>query len=89
MIQNPHLALITTTFLKQIIGPLSCPLKTIFNQIVEKGVFPNLLKIAKVIPLFKKGDNKLFTNYRPISLLPAVSKLYEKIMADQIKKLLQ
>ena len=76
---------ISTAFFKQIIHQLSRPLMLIFNQIIEKGVFPKQLKIAKVIPLYKKDDKTAFTNYRPISLLPAVSKLYEKILASQIK----
>ena len=47
-------------------------------------VFPSQLKIAKVIPTFEKGDNKIFNNYRPISLLPALSKVVEKVICSQI-----
>ena len=47
-------------------------------------VFPSQLKIAKVIPTFKKDDNKIFNNYRPISLLPALSKVVEKVICSQI-----
>ena len=46
------------------------PLKMIINQMLNIGLFPDSLKISKVIPLFKKDNEKLFLNYRPISLLP-------------------
>ena len=45
------------------------------NQCLETGIFPDKLKIAKVIPLFKKGDPEQIDNYRPISILPAISKI--------------
>ena len=41
-------------------------------------------KVAKVMPLYKKDDNKLFGNYRPISLLSSISKVFEKIVFDQL-----
>ena len=46
------------------------PLRYIFNLSIKKDIFPDQLKIAEVIPLFKKGDNALMDNYRPISVLP-------------------
>ena len=47
---------------------------------MERGVFPQLLKNAKVIPVHK-GDSKMITsNYRPISLLPIFGKMFEKII---------
>ena len=54
-----------------IIKPL---ITLIINEVLNTGIFPDNLKIAKVVPLYKKGDFGLFTNYRPISLLPSVSK---------------
>ena len=50
------------------------PITVIVNQCLETGIFPDKLKIAKVIPLFKKGDSEQIDNYRPISILPAISK---------------
>ncbi len=47
-------------------------------------MFPDKLKIAKVIPIYKKDNKTCFTNYRPISLLPAVSKIFEKTIFTQI-----
>ena len=51
---------------------------------LNTGIFPDNLKIAKVIPLFKKGDDKILSNYRPISLLSSISKVFEKIIYNQI-----
>ena len=47
---------------------------------LESGIFPDKLKIARVIPLFKAGDPANISNYRPISVLPFFSKMLERIM---------
>ena len=62
------------------------PLETIINiYSLSAGVFPESLKIAKVIPVFKADDPTLFSNYRPISIiLPAFSKLFEKVMYNRL-----
>ena len=60
------------------------PLTLIVNQMLSTGIFPDYLKTAKVIPLFKKGKKELFDNYRPISLLPSLSKIFEKVISNQI-----
>ena len=56
----------------------------VINQTLLTGIFPNKLKIAKVIPLFKKGDKSIIENYRPISILPSISKVFEKIIFNQL-----
>ena len=66
--------------IKRIKTSLTKPLSKIMIQILNSGIFPEKLKIAKVIPIYKKDDNKLFNNYRPISLLPVISKIVEKCM---------
>ena len=47
---------------------------------MENGIFPDSLKIAKVTPVYKSGDNSSLSNYRPISVLPCFSKMLERIM---------
>ena len=71
-------------FIKRIKISLTKPLSIIINQILNSGIFPEKLKIAKVIPIHKKDDNKLFNNYRPISLLPVMSKIVEKCIYKQL-----
>ena len=65
--------------------------KQIINQIVrpfvvsfQTGVIPDKMKIAKVVPLFKSGEKNVFTNYRPISLLPQFSKILEKLYNERM-----
>ncbi len=48
----------------------------IITQMLNTGNFPEKLKIAKIIPVYKKEDDTLITNYRPISLLPTISKIF-------------
>lgn len=75
---------ISTRLLKHIKTDLLQPLCFIFNQSISTGIFPDSLKIAKVSPIFKKGDSSSLDNYRPISLLPACSKVLEKILHNQL-----
>ena len=54
----------------------------IFNLSFFTGIVPDQLKLAKVIPIYKSGDSDLCNNYRPISVLPVFSKLFERIIHD-------
>ena len=72
--------------LKYLFPALSKPLCLIINQSLLTGIYPDKLKIAKVIPLFKKDDTLLMDNYRPISLLPSISKLFEKVVSNQVSE---
>jgi len=56
----------------------------LFNLSVVHGIFPECLKTSRVIPVFKRGDKTSMNNYRPISTLPIMSKLFEKLMKKQL-----
>ena len=75
---------ISNKLLKLIKNELKTPLTLIINQMITTGIFPQSFKISKIIPLYKKGDHSLLTNYRPISLLPTISKVFERIIYDQM-----
>ncbi|XP_013867620.1 RNA-directed DNA polymerase from mobile element jockey [Austrofundulus limnaeus] len=72
--------------LKKVIEGISKPLTYISNLSFQTGTFPNKMKIAKVVPLFKTGNKHLFTNYRPVSLLPQFSKILEKLFNKRLDK---
>ena len=71
---------------KHVIAPI---LSKLFNQCIELGIYPSTLKIAKVIPLFKDGDKTCASNYRPISILPHFSKIFEKLLQLDLIKFLK
>lgn len=60
------------------------PLTHILNLSITQGFFPDSMKIAKIIPVFKSGDAMTITNYRPISVLPLFSKILEKLMYNRL-----
>ena len=75
---------LSSSLLKQIIHPIASPLAHIFNLSISSGVCPKLLKIAKVTPIYKKDDPQQISNYRPISILPSISKILEKIIHNRL-----
>ena len=75
---------ISNKLLKSIKDEIGKPLTIIINQSLRTGIFPDALKIAKVKPLYKKGDNFCLNNYRPISLLPTISNFFERVMFTQL-----
>ena len=77
---------ISNKLIKLAKGVLTQPLTLISNQILRTrtGIFPKELKISRVKPLFKSGDPLQFNNYRPVSFLPSLSKIFEHVIFDQI-----
>ena len=79
---------ISTRLLKLISHCISRPLTKLINLSFSEGVFPSVLKTATVTPIFKKGDPLDRSNYRPISVLPLISKVFEKCMSNRLSKFL-
>ena len=79
---------IPTKLLKLSIDSILLPITHIVNRSFSTGIFPNQLKVAKVLPIHKSSNPNELTNYRPISLLPAFSKLLEKIMFNKVMSFL-
>ncbi|OWF47171.1 RNA-directed DNA polymerase from transposon BS [Mizuhopecten yessoensis] len=70
--------------LKNVCHTICKPLELLFNISLSAGVYPKLWKLAKVMPLFKKGDRHSPLNYRPISLLSTVGKVFERVIFKHI-----
>lgn len=72
--------------LKTVLNVILIPLTKLLNQCIKLGEFPDSLKVASVTPIYKGGDRGDPLNYRPISILPVVSKVLEKILTKQINE---
>ena len=79
----------STSLSIQFSGALIDPLVSIINMSLNEGIFPNLLKEARVCPTYKKGEVTKCENYRPISLLSNISKLVERVMYNRLEEFLK
>ena len=75
---------ISNKLLKLIKNEISKPITLIVNLCLTTGIFPTAFKIAKVKPIYKKGNKSDLNNYRPISLLPTISKIFERVIHTQL-----
>jgi hypothetical protein len=66
--------------LKETRNTICVPLSIIFNRAIQENVYPELWKDSNVMPLFKKGDKNIVSNYRPISLISCVGKVMERVI---------
>ena len=71
---------ISIVLLKSLGESVCKPLSELINMSLIQGIVPDAMKIAKVIPIYKAKNKELFTNYRPISLLPVISKILERVV---------
>ena len=55
-----------------------------FNKVFENGKFPNCLKLANITPVFKKGPSTNKNNFRPVSILPVFTKIFERLLCRQL-----
>ena len=74
--------------LKPVASQMSVHITKIFNLSVDTCTFPQGAKLAEVVPVFKKDNNLIMKNYRPVSILPSLSKVLEKIMHEQLQSFL-
>ena len=85
---SPGYDSILPNILKSYDEQILIPLLHVFNLSLEKGIVPCELKIASVVPIYKNDNPKIFSNYRPISVLPVFSKILEKLMYTRLFKYL-
>ena len=71
---------LSVSAIKESIELIASPLTHIVNLSISSGIFPDPLKIARVVPIFKSGDHRMFVNYRPVSILPIYSKIFERVI---------
>ena len=75
---------ISNLLLKDLVDVLTYPLHIIFNKCLIQGIFPDIMKIADIVPLHKNGNIHIVDNYRPISLLMTISKILEKLVYNRV-----
>ncbi len=75
---------ISSHLLKKLSECLAYPICLLINRSIQEGHVPDCMKIAKVLPLYKSKEKDQMTNYRPISLLPALSKVLEKVIHKRV-----
>lgn len=80
---------VSVRVLKEVIESFAQPLTYGLNACLAKGTFPDELKSSRVVPVFKKGNRSLVESYQPIAIIPAISKVFEAVMKDQLLHLFE
>ena len=80
---------ISNDLLKHIINEIVIPLEHIMNLSIVNGIVPDNMKIAKVVPIYKKGESLDTSNYRPISLLSSISKSWKNYLYSRTIKFIK
>ena len=81
---SPGFDSISVEILKRVIDIIVFPLCDILNCSIQQGVVPTNMKISKIIPIHKKGDREDMNNYRPIAVLPVLSKILERCIYNRL-----
>ena len=77
-------------FIYKILAPLiALTVSMLFNNELSEGIFSECFKTTKIIPFFKSGDSNSTANYRPIPMLPFLSKMFEKLMCARLDSYLK
>ena len=87
--KSPGYDKISAKIIKNCFASLKAPLLYLYNLSIKTGTFPDKMKLAQILPLFKSGARSIVSNYRPISLLPIFSKIFEKIIHKKLHTYLQ
>ena len=80
---------VSNTLLKSLCTAICYPLQIIFNRSIYQGVFPDKMKLAEIVPLYKGKEYDFVVNYRPISLLMTISKVLKKLIYIQLYSFLE
>lgn len=83
-LENDKASDISITILKKCSKFISRHLSGFLNNFMMKGIFPKILKMSKITPVFKAGDTQSLNNYRPISTLPIFGKIFEKVIYSRL-----
>ena len=70
--------------IKAVAAEISRPLTQLFNCCMREGYYPSCFKVARVVPVFKAEDPTLFSNYRPVSVLPVLSQIFERVICARL-----
>ena len=79
-----HINEIAVSLIKENKEILAKPLTMLFNQSINTGIFPDRFKLGKLIPIYKTGNKTDLSNYRPITILPIFSKVFEALMKKHL-----
>ena len=68
---------------------ISRPLSAFYNYCIREGHYPGCFKVARVVPVYKGEDPTLFSNYRPVSVLPVLSQIFERVLRSRLEGFLE
>ena len=81
-------AQVSPRVVKGVARELSRPLSAFFNMCMREGCYPSCFKVARVVPVFKGEDPTQFSNYRPVSVLPTLSQVFERVIRVRLERFL-